>query len=143
MNGPKLILLPIVDSKENYLSGFWQWVELLAKDDYQSAIKALYWEHRTPSHPEDLKKRITTFFGGNQPWKVVIPNNRLIKVINDSFEYQARNGGKTGWFRGLIPLTNSSVDPKRDDIPLMGLAASFFVQEHQNHHVMEFEIFHV
>ena len=41
------------------------------------------------------------------------------------------------------PLTTEPSDPKNDEIPLMGLAASFFVREHQGSSVLEFEIFHL
>jgi hypothetical protein len=41
-----------------------------------------------------------------------------------------------------IPLTTQRGDPKNDEIPLMGLAASFFVREHEGCYVLEFEIFH-
>jgi len=69
-----LIRLPIQDSKLNYLNGFWQWVELLAKEDYRRALEALYWSEKNPWTPEILKKRVTTFFGGKDPWSVIIPN---------------------------------------------------------------------
>jgi hypothetical protein len=41
-----------------------------------------------------------------------------------------------------IPLTTEPADPKNDEIPLMGLATSFYVRRHHEHYVMEFEIFH-
>jgi len=43
---------------------------------------------------------------------------------------------------GQIPLTTEPADPKKDDIPLMGLAASFYIRPLDSHYVMEFEIFH-
>jgi hypothetical protein len=138
-----LIQLPIVDSKENYLEGFWQWVRCLAQDDYQGAIEGICWSQNASWTADKLKKAITTFFGGSNPWTVVIPNERLVKVINDAAEFQGKNAGNRGWLLAQIPLTTDPKDPKRDDIPLMGLAASFFFEEKQSRYVMEFEIFHL
>ena len=42
-----------------------------------------------------------------------------------------------------VPLTTEPADPKNDEIPLMGLASSFFVRELDGKYVLEFEIFHV
>jgi hypothetical protein len=137
-----LIRLPPVDSKSNYLDGFWRWVELLANDDYQGALEALYWPSGNTKTAEWLKRRITSFFGGDAPWSVVVPNDRLIGVINDNAEYQARNRDGWGWFMAQIPLTTEPADPKHDEILLMGLATSFIVHPYQECYVMEFEIFH-
>ena len=137
LNSERLILLPLVDSKSNYLDGFWRWVELLANDDYHRALEGLHWPCGTSWTPESLKNRITTFFGGDAPWSVVVPNERLIGVIDDDAQYER------GWFMAQIPLTTEPADPKNDAIPLMGLASSFFVRQIEEHYVLEFEIFHV
>jgi hypothetical protein len=42
-----------------------------------------------------------------------------------------------------IPLTTQPANPKDDEIPLMGLASSFFVRELGANYVLELEIFHV
>ena len=131
------------DSKENYLEGFWQWVRYLEQDDFKGALEALYWPRNISWTPEALKERVTTFFGGSGPWAVVVPNERLVKVIDDAAEFQSRNAKGWGWLMAQIPVTTEPQDPKRDDIPLMGLASSFFLKEHQGHYVMEFEIFHL
>lgn len=143
LNCDRLILLPLVDSKSNYLDGFWRWVELLANDDCERALEGLHWPRGTSWTPESLKNRITTFFGGDAPWSVVIPNERLIGVINDGANYQPQNQDGWGWFMAQIPLTTEPADPKNDEIPLMGLASSFFVRQLDGHYVLEFEIFHV
>jgi hypothetical protein len=143
LNGSRLIRLPVVDSKANYLSGFWQWVELLATDDYARALEALHWPKGTSWTPEKLKERITTFFGGDAPWSVVVPNGRLVGVINDAAEFQPRNRDGWGWFMAQVPVTTEPADPKNDEIPLMGLASSFFVRELGGQYVLEFEIFHL
>lgn len=138
-----LIQLPILDSKENYLEGFWQWVRRLEQDDYQGALDGLYWQQGSSWTPDALRTRVTTSFGGRDPWAVVIPNARLVKVINDAAEFEGRNAEGRGWLLAQIPLTTDPKNPKRDDLPLMGLAVSFFVREHQSRYVMEFEIFHL
>lgn len=138
----RLILLPPVDSKSNYLDGFWRWVEILAGGDYQHALEALYWPHGCDWTAESLKNQITTLFGGDAPWSVVVPNERLIGAINDAAKYEPQNQEGWGWFMAHIPLTTEPADPKSDDIPLMGLATSFLVRQHRGHYVLEFGIFH-
>jgi|SRR6516164_7455802 hypothetical protein len=143
LNGDRLIRIPLVDSKANYLDGFWRWVELLAADDYKGALEALLWPNGTSWTPEALKKRVTTFFGGDAPWSVVVPNDRLVGVINAAAEFQPRNPEGRGWFMAQMPVTTEPSDPKNDKIPLMGLASSFFVRERDECYVLEFEIFHL
>jgi hypothetical protein len=143
INGDRLIRLPLVDTRANYLDGFWRWIELLAADDYRGALEALHWPRGTTWTPEVLKNRITTFWGGDAPWFVVVPNERLIGVINDAAEFQPRNGGECGWFLAQVPVTTEPTDPKNDEIPLMGVASSFMVRQLGEHYVMEHEIFHL
>lgn len=137
LNGEHLIRLPREDSKSNYLWGFWHWVAILAGGNYQGGLEALYWPNGTTWTPDALKDRITTFFGGDDPWSVVIPNDRLVDVINDAAEHA------DGWFMAQIPLTTEPSDPKNDAIPLMGLAISFFVRERERSYVLELEMFHL
>lgn len=66
---------------------------MLAADDYKGALEALYWPKGTTWIPQTLKDRITTFWGGNNPWSVVVPNERLIGVINDAAQFQPQNAG--------------------------------------------------
>ncbi len=135
-----LIRFPRIDTKENYLGAFWQWVSMMADDRYDRAAKAFLsgseWE------ANQLKKRVTTFFGGNDPWSVVIPNDRLIGVIESNMEYSPMDENGRGWFMAQIPLTTEPNDPKADDIPLMGLAVSFIVIDRGEHYELFFEIFH-
>jgi hypothetical protein len=141
LNGEHLIRLPLEHSKRNYADGFLQWVKILAMGDYERAIEALLWPKGTTWTPESLEKQITLFFGGNKPWSVVIPNDRLVKVVFDGIEQGMC--GESGWFLAHIPLTTKPNSAKDDDIPLMGLATSFFVRQHEGSFVFEFEIFHV
>ncbi len=143
LNGDRLIRLPVEDSKANYLDGFWRWVEFLAADDYKGALEALLWPKGTSWTPAALKNRVSTFFGDNAPWSVVVPNDRLVGVINDAADFQPRNREGWGWFMAQVPVTTEPADPKNDEIPLMGLASSFFVRERDGQYVLEFEIFHL
>lgn len=143
LNGDRLIRLPLVDTKANYLAGFWRWVELLAADDYKGALEALHWPKGTLWTPDALKDRITTFWNGAVPWSVVVPNERLVGVINDYAQFELRNAESWGWFLAQVPVTTEPADPKHDAIPLMGVASSFFVRQLGEHYVMEHEIFHV
>ena len=142
LNGKLLIRLPTQDTRENYLDGFWRWVAVLANGDYPRAIEALYWPKGTTWTPHTLKERVTTFFGGDKPWSVVIPNDRLVGVINDAAETETERGRGRGWFLAQIPLTNEPADPKNDEICLMGLAVSFGVREHEGAYVLNLEMFH-
>ena len=146
LNSDRLIRLPLVDSKANYLDGFWQWVELLANNDYRRALEAIYWPEEPRWTPDALRNMINTFFNGVAPWSVVVPIDRLIGVINDAAEFQPplrqRYGG-FGWFMAQVPVTTERADPKNDKILLMGLASSFFAREHHGHYVLEVEKFHL
>jgi len=139
----KLIRIPIDNSKQNYLSGFWLWVKLLEDKEYQKALEALYWEEGTNWTAEALENRITTFFGGNKKWHVVVPNDRLVNEINEAAEVEPAMPEGGGWFLATIPLTTEPNNPKDDEIPLMGLAVSFFVKEYNNSYILVLEIFHL
>jgi hypothetical protein len=143
LNGQNLILLPIEDTKANYLSGFWRWVDYLASDNYELAIESLYWTQPPAWTPDKLRQRICSFFGGNEPWVPIIPNQRVINVINDVTEMRPRNKEGWGWVMAQIPVTTQPRAPKDDKIPLMGLATSFFIREHEGKYVLDFEIFHL
>jgi hypothetical protein len=140
INGPNLIRLPCENTNRTFLDGFWKWVEILAAGNYVQAIESLYWE-REPWKPEELEHRITTFFSNTETYVPVIPNQRLVKVINDKSEIEWQQTG--GWARALIPVTNKPECSKEDDVPLMGLATSFFVRRFGSNYVLEFEIFHL
>ena len=112
----------------DYLAGFWRWVELLAADDYMGRSRRCIGLGGTSWTPEELKERVTTFFGGDAPWSVVVPNERLVGVINDASEFEPRNREGVGWFMAQVPLTTAPEDPEDDEIPLMGLAASFLLR---------------
>ena len=56
-NIERLIRIPVQDSKENYLGGFWRWVDLMAQDDDQAATEGLYWPNGSTWTPGGLKER--------------------------------------------------------------------------------------
>jgi len=142
INGDHLISLPIEDTRENYLRGFWQWVGLLADDDYTRGVEAIYWPKTVVFTPTQLKERVTKFWGGPAPWSPVIPNERLIGVVNDDAHFEPPNQNRTGWFMAQIPVTTEPLRSKADDVILQGVAVSFFVREFDRRYVLDFEIFH-
>ncbi len=73
----------------------------------------------------------------------MVPNQRLVGVINDAAEFEPRNREGLGWLMAQVPLTTEPDDPKDDEIPLMGLATSFFVRRLHDQYAPEFEIFHL
>lgn len=143
INGDHLISLPIEDTKENYLNGFWQWVRFLTDDDYTRGVEAIYWPKTVVFTPAKLKERVTKFWGGSAPWSVVIPNDRLIGVVNNDSQFEPPNQNRTGWFMAQIPVTTEPLRSKADDVILQGVAVSFFLREFAGQYVFEFEIFHV
>jgi hypothetical protein len=143
LNGSNLIFLSNSDTKSDALAGFWRWIELLAHDDYQKALEALFWSKPTTFTPEKFKDRITHFFGGKDIWIPIVPNERLIKTVDDMAEFEPRNKEGWSWLRAHIPVTTSASNPKDDKIPLLGIAASFFIRQYKGGCVMEFEIFHL
>jgi hypothetical protein len=90
---------------------------------------------------ETLRERVETFFGGEPRLTVVIPNDRLVGVINDAAKIQLPSEGKA-WMMAQIPLTHEPNRAKEDDVMLMGAAVSFFVVESREGLRFEFEIFH-
>lgn len=139
INENNLILLPQENTKQNFLNGFWQWVEILAANDYAKAVNALYWDKK-PWEPDSLRNKITTFFSKTKPYVPVIPNQRLINVVNENAEIDWNQD--VGWGMAQIPVTNEPENSKQDDVPLMGLAVSFFLRKYLDNYVMEIEIFH-
>lgn len=86
LNSRNLIRLPIENSRADFINGFWQWVALLANNDYQHAADALFCSNGEPWTPDVMRERVTTFFRGEKPWSVVIPNDRLVGVVNEGIE---------------------------------------------------------
>lgn len=120
---------------------FWKWIDRMASEDYEGAIHALAWRGRPSFTPDEFRKMVTTFFDGEQPWRVVVPNPRLVALSDDAMEFERRPNAD-GWSRGLIPLTNERRDPKADDLLLVGLAVSFSVPRLGPLRVLEFECFY-
>src|SRR6185436_18875928 len=100
-----MIRLPLDDTKPNYLSGFWTWVSLMAADDYAGAVDALLWDRQPPWSAQMLRERVTAFFGGDEPWSVVVPNERLVRVVEDPAEWDLPRPKRPGYLLAQIPLT--------------------------------------
>lgn len=151
-----LIRLPRADTREGCLAGFWRLVELLAEGRYDAAVAGLLWPGGRPIDPHGFRRAIEGFFGGDRPWSVVIPNERLVGVINDAAEVAlpmeratqaccddpASHGHDQGWMIGQIPVTTEPERAKEDDVVLMGVAASFVLVLREGGYVMCFEMFH-
>ena len=123
-----------------YLDAYWQWVTLMADGDYDAAIDALYWGRDKPE-PSGIRHSIEHFFGGPDPWSVVVPNERLIDEINRRAEVHLATDNKRGMFIAHIPVTTRPEDPKDDKIPLMGLGVEMFVRDVGGANLLEFGIF--
>ena len=154
-NDEHLIRLPLKPSKQDCVDAFWKWVGILARDDFVGAVDSLRWSDRGGHTPDSLKESVTTFFGGDKPWSVVMPNARLIGVISEHFEFEQiddrpsvwqwwrkKPTSNRAWFRGMIPLTNEPANPLDDGLPLMGLAVSFGVRPEGDSCVLHFELFY-
>lgn len=142
INGNHLVSLPIEDTKENYLNGFWRWVRFLANDDYTRGVEAIYWPENVVFTPVQLRERMAKFWGGPLPWFVVIPNDRLIGAVNDEAQFKPSTLNEAGWFMAQIPVTTEPLRSKADDVILQGVAVSFFVREFERRYVLDFEVFH-
>ena len=129
LNGSRLIRLAVVDSKANYLAGFWRGSSCSPPTTTRGHWRPSCGRTEPRGRRRNSKERVTTFFGGDAPWSVVVPNDRLVGVIDDAAEFQPRNREGWGWFMAQVPVTTEPADPKNDEIPLMGLASSFFVRE--------------
>jgi len=145
-----LILLPAIESKENFLAGFWRWVECLSSRDYRRAFESIYWpgetswwRRKSSWTPAALEKAITRYVAGPEPGFAIVPNERLVGVVNTAAEYRGATRDDKGWLMAQIPVTNSKLDPKDDAIPLLGMGVSFFVLPHREHYVLSLEIFHL
>ena len=148
-----LIRLARVDTRESYLLGFWRLVELLAEGRYDAAVAGMLWPGDRPIAPDGFRQVIEGFFGGDDPWSVIIPNERLVGVINDAAEVELPHAGGTcsgephrhaheGWMLCQIPVTNEPERAKEDDVVLMGVATSFRLVPRDDGYVMGFEMFH-
>lgn len=152
-----LIRIPLIDTRESYLSGFWRFVELLADDRYDAALASLVWPFGRVGDPKSFRQAIEGFWGGDAPWSVIVPNERLIGVISEGAEVVLAPDSRAvaaccsdpshatlgaGWMLAQIPVTNEPHKAKDDDVVLMGVAASFVLHRRDDAYVMQFEIFH-
>ena len=114
-----------------YLDAFWRWVTLMAQGDYDAAADGLFlWEGMGREFdPSDLREHVEQFFGGPDPWSVVVPNERLVDKINGLAEIELARGEEPGYLVTLIPVTTQPEDPKDDEIPLAGVGVQMVVRD--------------
>ena len=143
LNGDRLMRLPIEDSKANYLAGFWKWVELMAADDYQGGTGGPVLADGDHVHAGQAQGAGHHLLRWRGPVVGGGAERAAVAVINDAADFQPRNPEGWGWFMAQVPVTTEPADPKNDEIPLMGLASSFFVKQLAGRYVLEFEIFHL
>lgn len=147
MDPAMLILISGPPTREAFLAAFWQWVAILAEHEPARASAALWWA-RPPRDPEALARQILTFWKSDRPWHVIVPNDRLIAVVNDAADVSIPSDprwgdGRVGWGMAQVPVTDHPDRAKDDDVPLMGVAVSFFLKEVSGRLALEFEIVHV
>jgi hypothetical protein len=142
-----LIVIVGPPTREVFLAAFWQWVAVLAEREPARASAALFWS-RPPRDPEALPRQILAFWEGDRTWHVIVPNDRLIAAVNDAAEVSIPSdppwgNGRVGWGMAQVPVTTEPDRAKADDVPLMGVAVSFFLRDVHGGLALEFEIVHM
>ena len=136
-----VLQLPAERIDATFREGFWQWADLLAAGDFQAAHESVRWAEDSDMTAEKLEERIATFFNDKDNMVPIVPNERLVGLINGKMEIEWDE--EDGWGRALVPVSNEPKRAKEDDVSLMGIAVSFFVVAEGEHQVLEFERFHV
>jgi len=143
-----LLELPVEREDATFREGFWKWVDLLARGDFAAAVSAIRWGEGASMSPEQLEQRIAAFFNESDHMVPIIPNQRLIDLIDEKMEVEwcvdeLSGEQEDGWAMALLPVTHEPHRAKEDDVSLMGIALSFFLVKEGSFHVLEFERFHV
>lgn len=133
--------LPAERADATFREAFWKWVEFLAAGDFQAALEAVRWAEDSDMTAEKLEERIATFFNDQDNMAPIVPNERLVALINGQMEIEWDE--EDGWGSALLPVSTEPRRAKEDDVSLMGIAVSFFVVAEGDHQVLEFERFHV
>ncbi|MDE0596226.1 MAG: hypothetical protein ABGZ49_15950 [Akkermansiaceae bacterium] len=138
----KADLLKLKPAREDvsFREGFWMWVALLVRGDFSAAVASIRWGEKSAMTPEELEERITTFFNDSDVMVPIIPNERLVSMIDEKMEIEWDE--EDGWATALIPVSQEPQKAKEDDVSLMGIAVSFFIVKEEDHQVLEFEHFH-
>ncbi|MBX2802491.1 MAG: hypothetical protein KTR31_32725 [Myxococcales bacterium] len=131
---------------ELFLAAFWAWVRIFAAGDDERTVNALFWGERSPS--VDFLSMYASFWGGGKPWRPVVPNARLVAIVNDAAEIEfpatpSWHEGAVGWGMAQVPVTTTPDRALDDDVELMGIATSFFLREVPGGYALEYEIVHV
>ena len=142
-----LLKLPSDREDATFRDGFWKWVNLLARGDFGAAVDAIRWGEGTIMSPEQLEKRIASFFNDADHMVPIIPNQRLLELIDEKMEVEwcvdeISGEEEDGWAMALLPVSPEPHRAREDDVSLMGIAVSFFLVREGAHHVLEFERFH-
>jgi hypothetical protein len=122
------ISLPNEPTDKDIIGGLRGWLELLAKNDYPAAMKAVYF--RWPEAPESFKKRIEEFFGAAHAAAVASPTEPVLarsEIYRTGIPSDCK--AVVGFF---IPLKND-----------LGIWTTFFVRQLDGHAYFEFEILHL
>jgi hypothetical protein len=133
-------------TRDAFLRAFWLWVEILANGDTARASAALHWD-QSPRDPHALSSQIQRFWGGDRSWHVVVPNDRLVRQVSEAAQFSLlnsrRSDGRIAWGLAQVPVTTEPERAKEDDVPVMGVAVSFFLKGVPGGLALEFEIIHV
>ena len=142
-NGPVTIEVA-AHTLDAYIEAYWTWIRLLASDDFDAAISALVWDDEEAMTSEQLKTLISTIYAATE-WAVIVPNDRLVGVINSSFEtnLEARHEGDNGWFLAHIPVSGEPERALEDDVELFGVGVSFSVVRREGRLGLCYEIVHL
>ena len=83
-----LLELPVEREDATFREGFWKWVDLLARGDFAAAVSAIRWGEGASMSPEQLEERIAAFFNESDHMVPIIPNQRLIDLIDGKMEIE-------------------------------------------------------
>lgn len=142
-----LLKLPAEREDATFRDGFWKWVGLLARGDFGAAVDAIRWGEGRAMSPGQLEQRIAAFFNDADHMVPIVPNQRLLDLIDGKMEIEwcvdeISGEEEDGWAMALLPVSHEPQRAEEDDVSLMGIAISFFLVREGAHHVLEFERFH-
>ena len=136
-------LLKLKPAREDasFREGFWKWIALMVSGDFSAAVTSIRWGEKAAMTAKELEERIATFFNESDVMVTIIPNERLVSMIDEKMEIEWDE--EDGWASVLIPVSQEPQKAKEDDVSLMGISVSFFIVKEEDHQVLEFEHFHV
>ena len=130
-------------SERAYLGAFWEWIAIMATDDFDAAISAVLWGGEEPPSAKDIKHLISMLYGDTQ-WMVVIPNERVVAHIKSCAEItKSGNGQPWGHFFAHIPITDDPDRAKEDDTYIFAVAVEIEVVPHDGYLAMQYCMMHI